>query len=78
MAKGGLFAVMGPPALGGEDDEDDFSDDAAPAEEDDVGEAELGGPFDAYAETIFDPKADVAAKTDALRQAIMTLLEERG
>lgn len=75
MAKGGLFAVMGPPS----DDEDDFSDDAMPAEEDDMGaDVELGGPFDAYAETIFDPKADTASKTEALRQAIMTLLEERG
>lgn len=78
MAKGGLFAVMGPPAMGGGEDDDDYSDDAAPAEEEDMGETELGGPFDAYAETIFDPKADVASKTDALRQAIMTLLEERG
>lgn len=83
MAKGGLFAVMGPPSKGGMggmmgEDDDDYSDDSAPAEEEDPGEVEMGGPFDAYAETIFDPKADVAAKTDALRQAIMTLIEEKG
>jgi hypothetical protein len=78
-AKGGLFAVSMPPALGGDDEEaDDYSDDAAPAEgapEPD----ELGaGPFDAYAETVFDEKADVPTKSDALRQAILCILEERG
>ncbi len=76
MAKGGLFAVMGPPP---EEDEDDFADDALPAEDDVEEMPELGaGPFDAYAETVFDTEADPAARADALRQAILTILEERG
>jgi hypothetical protein len=75
MAKGGLFAVVGPPEA---EDDDDFADDALPAEDDEA-MPELGaGPFDAYAETVFDIEADPAARADALRQAILTILEERG
>lgn len=75
MAKGGLFAVA--PSV--EDDDDDFSDDALPAEDDDeMTEPALGGPFDSYAATIFDAKADTAAKVEALREAILTLIEEMG
>jgi hypothetical protein len=78
MAKGGLFAVMGPPALGG-DEEDDFSDDALPPEEDgEAAEDVGGGPFEAYCKTIFDDKADYQSRCDALREAISTMLEERG
>lgn len=82
VAKASLFAAK--PASSPADDAgsaDDYSGDSLPAGDssdtssaDDTG----GGPFDAYAETIFDPKADVTTKTDALRQAIMTLLEEQG
>jgi hypothetical protein len=72
---GGLFAVMGPPAA---EDDDDFSDDALPAEDEEE-MPELGaGPFEAYAETVFDPAASVEEKTEALRQALLTLIEERG
>lgn len=75
MAKGGLFAVSSP----AEDDEDDYSDDAMPAEDDDeLTEPSLGGPFESYAATVFDPKADPAAKVEALREAILTLIEEGG
>lgn len=74
--KGGLFAVMGPPDDGGDDDLEDFSADLEEPEEEDMG---IGaGPFDAYAETVFDVEADPASRTDALRQAILTVLEESG
>jgi hypothetical protein len=75
MAKGGLFAVMGPPE---EEDEDDFSDDAMPIAEDEEEPALGAGPFEAYAETVFDAEAPPEARSDALRQAILTILEERG
>jgi hypothetical protein len=75
MAKGGLFAVTSPPA---EDDDDDFADDALPAEDDEEMTEPMGGPFDSYAATIFDDKADVTAKIEALREAILTLIEEGG
>jgi hypothetical protein len=75
--KGGLFAVSGPPSDEEDDPSlDDFSgdlEDPAPADDD-----PSGGPFDAYAETVFDDSADPAARTDALRQAILTALEESG
>ncbi len=75
MAKG-LFAVATPPEME-DDDADDYSDDASPVDEA-LSEPELGaGPFDAYAETIFSD-ADTVTKADALRQAILTILEERG
>jgi len=76
-AKGGLFAVMGPPDDGGDDDLEDFSGDLEEGDpEEDMG---IGaGPFDAYAETVFDVEADPASRTDALRQAILTVLEESG
>jgi hypothetical protein len=73
---GGLFAVMGPPPEE-EDLDEDFSADLEDldAEED----MSIGaGPFDTYAETVFDLEADPASRTDALRQAIMTVLEESG
>lgn len=77
MGKGGLFAVSAPPEEEDEPSLDDFSDDLAmpAAEEEDEG---VGGPFDAYAETAFDTEADPAARSDALRQAILTVLEESG
>jgi hypothetical protein len=77
VAKGGLFAVMGPPEA---EDEDDYSDDAMPAlDDEEESEPALGsGPFEAYCETVFDEKADYQSRCDALREAIMTLLEERG
>lgn len=75
--KGGLFAVMGPPS--DEEEDDDLDDYAGDLEEDAPAEMEMGaGPFEAYAETVFDVDADPAARADALRQAILTALEERG
>lgn len=79
MAKRGLFAVTAPPPP--EDDDDDMSDYAGDLEMGDpAGDdtSDSGGPFDAYAETVFDDKADPASRTDALRQAILTVLEESG
>lgn len=77
LGKGGLFAVSAPPEE--EDDAlEDFSGDLEDLDMVDDG-AELGaGPFDAYAETVFDLEADPASRTDALRQAILTVLEESG
>jgi hypothetical protein len=78
--KGGLFAVMGGPRPAEEDDDlDDYADDLELADDDSAEPEALGaGPFDAYAETVFDVEADPASRTDALRQAILTVLEERG
>lgn len=76
----GLFAKMGPPAgmtEPGEDD-DDYSDDALP---EDAGDADVeldAGPFDAYADTVLDAEASPEDRKEALRQAIMTLIEENG
>lgn len=63
----------------GADEEDDSGDSMPVGDESDTSDSPPGaGPFDAYAETIFDPKSDTPTKTDALRQAILTLIEERG
>lgn len=59
------------------DDEDD-SGDMAPPGDDDASDDPGGGPFDAYADTVLDDKADPEDRKDALRQAIMTLIEEQG
>jgi len=76
MAKGGLFAAIGP--VEPEDDAEDYSDDAMPIE-DDAEEPEIGaGPFEAYCETVLNPDAPYEERCDALRQAILTVLEERG
>lgn len=75
--KGGLFAVASP-ALEEDDELDDFSGDLEDLDMVDDGEATSAGPFDAYAETVFDVEADPASRTDALRQAILTALEESG
>ena len=70
----GIFAVSEP----ADDTEEDYSDDALPAIDDEDGEATdpMAGPFESYCKTIFDDKADYQAKCDALREAIMTLIEE--
>jgi hypothetical protein len=77
---GGIFAALGkPPAE--EDDEDDFADDLMPAADEDDDEATepgLGGPFQSYADTVFDDAATPEDKADALYQAILTVFEERG
>lgn len=72
MAKGGLFAVVGPPT----EDDEDYSDDAMPAEDEEP-MGEMGGPFDAYADTVLDAAASPEDRKEALRQAILTLIEER-
>ncbi|HET8762476.1 MAG TPA: hypothetical protein VFM12_03625 [Gemmatimonadales bacterium] len=79
-AKGGLFAVVSPPAPEDEDDEAfSVDDDSMPVGDEEEESAEgMAGPFEAYAETVFDVKADPATRADALRQAIETVLEERG
>lgn len=74
--KGGLFAVAAPPEE--DDDFEDFSGDLEDLDMVEDGEAQSAGPFDAYAETVFDLEADPASRTDALRQAILTALEESG
>lgn len=82
--KGGLFALSRPPAAAAEEDDDDIDlddfgedlelDEPAGGSLPDIG----GGPFDDYAATALDPEADPASRADALRQAILTVLEERG
>ena len=80
MGKGSMFALGPPPAE--EDDEDDMSDYAGDLDMSDMSSEEdaegSGGPFDDYAQTLFDTEADPATRTDALRQAILTVLEEKG
>jgi hypothetical protein len=82
MKPKGLFAMVGggrpsPAAAEDDDDLDDYAEDLEMSDPED--EAQIGaGPFDAYAETVFDVDADPAARTDALREAILTVLEERG
>ncbi len=77
--RGGLFAVMGPPSPDEEEEEglddfaDDLSEDAAAPELD----VEMGGPLDAYMETVFDAAAPMPDRIDAFRQAILTVIEER-
>lgn len=83
MAGKGLFAVMGGGGSGSAapEDDDDFDDYAEDLELDEPEGEDVAigaGPFDAYAETVFDVDADPATRTDALRQAIETVLEERG
>lgn len=75
--KGGLFAVSSAPDDGSDDDSEDYSSDLEPTDPSDD-KSDGSGPFDAYAETVFDTEADPAARSDALRQAILTVLEESG
>lgn len=76
----GLFAIPASPdeEEGGDlaELEDDFADDL----EDDAAAPQLeldGGAFSSYAETVFDTNADPLAREDALKQAILTLVEEQ-
>jgi hypothetical protein len=78
MGKGGLFAVAGPSPDEEDDDLEDFSGDLELGEPSSDDSGDGGGPFDAYAETVFDVEADPASRSDALRQAILTVLEESG
>lgn len=74
----GLFAKMGPPTGMTEpgDDTDDYSDDALPEDADaDMPDLDAG-PFDAYADTVLDNDASPEDRKAALREAIMSLIEE--
>jgi|SRR4051812_25800908 hypothetical protein len=76
-SKSSLFASA--PAPMEDDGEEDYSDDAAPAGDDEDAEGEaMAGPFDAYAETVLDAKAPTEDRISALREAILTLIEEKG
>lgn len=76
MAKGLL-------ALGGTGTEDDYDpsmyeDDAksmGPDEGDDMLDS-TAGPFEAYADTVLNVEAPIEDRTEALRQAIQTIIEE--
>lgn len=75
-AKAGLFAVSAPSPM--EDDgEEDYSDDAAPAGDEEEPEDTMAGPFDAYAETVLDAKAPMEDRVSAFREAVLTLIEEQ-
>jgi len=72
----GLGIVIAP-----EDDEydpDEYADDAelGAGEDDDMGP--MAGPFESYADTIFNPEATPEEKSSALREAILTVIEEQG
>lgn len=78
----GLFAVAARPPVEDDIDDEELDDYAADLEldEDEPGDPAAlgGGPFDDYAAIVLDVDADPAARSDALRQAILTVLEERG
>ncbi len=74
----GLFSSKAAPPS---DADDDYSDDAAPVAEDESeegGDLAVAGPFESYCETVFSDTSSYEEKCDALREAIMTLLEESG
>lgn len=75
-----LFAVKSAPAEDDTSAGEDFASDLMPADDEmETDPMELGGgPFDAYADTVLDAEADPADRKDALRQAILTLIEEQG
>jgi hypothetical protein len=73
---GGLFAAPAP--ADEEDDPEEYAGDLDDIEEPDESEPLAAGPFDSYAKTVFDENADPAERADALRQAIMTMIEESG
>jgi hypothetical protein len=79
----GLFSMQAPSPSAAEPagDEleslDDYSGDLdEPGEGDGADEVDMAGPFDAYAETVLDAKASPEDRKAALREAIMTLIEE--
>ena len=76
----GLFAVAARPPVEDDIDDEELDDYAADLEldEDETAPSMGGGPFDDYAAIVLDVDADPAARSDALRQAIETVLEERG
>lgn len=79
MAKTSLFAVASKPADDmSDDDTEDYSDDSAPADDESAEPDAMAGPFDAYAETVLDAKAPTEDRISALREAILTLIEEKG
>lgn len=60
-------------------DEDEYADDAMPMSDDEDMDLEgAGGPFEAYADTLLNPELPIEERTDALRQAIQTIIEEGG
>lgn len=72
--KGGLFAVLPPPDEDEEAD-DTFDDmDLEPTEDE---ADDMGGAFESYAREATDPKASPEARVAALREAILSLLEEQ-
>jgi hypothetical protein len=67
--------MMGESDLEEDIDDDDFAGSGAPEDEP---EPDVGlGPFDAYADTVLDAEAPIEDRCEALRQAILTLIEER-
>lgn len=71
---------MHAPMMAEPDPDEDIDDDdfAGAGDVEDEPEPEVGlGPFDAYADTVLDAEAPVEDRREALRQAILTLIEER-
>lgn len=77
MARALGLGSMGPGGM--------MDDEYDPDEYDDVGltdglldddEADTGGAFESYADTVFNPESTPEEKTAALREAIRTVVEE--
>lgn len=75
MAGKGLFAVVGAPEP---DADDEYPEDMEAMDDMPMtpGEDAEGGPFESYAATVFDDSLSVEERTSALREALMTLIEE--
>lgn len=63
-------------------DPDEYADDgelgAGADDGDGMDDDPMGGPFDTYADTVFNPEATPEERSSALREAILTVIEERG
>jgi hypothetical protein len=69
---------MGGSEPGDTGDSEDYSGDLQDPNENSENSDIGAGPFDAYADTVLDAKASPEDRKAALREAILTLIEEQG
>ena len=71
---------MGADSIDEEYDPADYEDDGAlgAGEDDDDMMGPTAGPFESYADTVFNVEATPDERASALREAILTVIEERG
>jgi hypothetical protein len=76
--RGGIGLLIAP-----EEPEDEFVEDEFDGDLDSMGLSTAGDPdveggaFEAYADTVFNPEASLEERSSALREAILTLVEEQ-